>query len=319
MAILIHKQVYKKLLQPVTLFALLLFAFPAKADQIFSDIFIFGDSMSDTGNLASIIGDFPPAYYNNRMSNGPVAVEILGERLGLRTDASLYLINQNAGTNYAVASAKAGGNRALDLDTQVNAFLSAHGFSAPQDALYVMFIGGNDVRGARDLDDNRLAEDVLKTAAENIRWNINKLVSSGAQFFVVMNSIDMGSIPEALRLDDPALSPRTTKLTQRFNRFLKKNIHDIEDDLGMEIAEFNSFKFLRRVIERAESFGFRNTREPCFFFSTLTFHPDCNFGKNSNDFLFFDEKHPTDRGHKLIGNALFEAVEEFDWKESDDD
>ncbi len=41
----------------------------------FSQLYTFGDSLSDTGNLASITLDFPPPFFMNRISNGPVAVE----------------------------------------------------------------------------------------------------------------------------------------------------------------------------------------------------------------------------------------------------
>ncbi len=313
----------RQMFQLVAFFLCLFFILPVKADQSFSNMFIFGDSMSDTGNLASVVGDFPPVYYNNRVSNGPVVVEVLGENLGLSTDASLHLINQNAGTNYAVASAKSGESGPFDLDVQVNAFLMVNEFSAPEDALYVLFIGGNDVRSARDMEDRHLVKAVVKKAADNIKKNISKLIDSGAKFFVVMNSIDMGRIPEALlpgsELKNSSLSKRTTKITRRFNHLLKRNLRDIEKEFDIEIAEFNSFKFLRRVIARAELFGFSYTREPCFFYSTLTFHPDCNFGRNSDAFLFFDEKHTSAKGNRLIGNALFEFVNEFDWEIEDKD
>jgi len=320
------KLIPKQVLQRVTLFACLLFVLPLRADVSFSNIFIFGDSMSDTGNLASVIGDFPPAYYNNRMSNGPVGVEVLGEKLGLPTDASLYLVGQNAGTNYAVASAKAGGDAALDLNPQVDAFLSAYGFSAPEDALYVMFIGGNDVRSLREVQDKRSVRASLKNAVASIKQNIDKLISAGARHILVMNSVDMGNLPEAFMANSslsrkPTLSERTTKITRQFNRILKKGLDDVEDRFDIDIARFNSFRFLNRVIARAKSFGFKYTRESCFVFSTLSFHPDCNFGQNARVFLFFDEKHPTDRGHALIGNAVFELVKDFEWedKEGEDD
>ncbi len=313
----------KKIFQPVIFFLCLLFVLPVKAEQSFSNMFVFGDSMSDTGNLASVIGDFPPVYYNNRLSNGPVTVEILGERLGLSTDASLHLISQNAGTNYAVASATAGGNGDFDLNTQVNAFLAVHGSSAPEDALYVVFIGGNDVRSARDIESQQSVQAAMENAVDSIKKNINKLISSGAKFFVVMNSIDMGRIPEALlsisQLHYSPPSNRTTEITRLFNRLLEKSVNDIEDELDLEIAEFNSFKTLSRIIYRARSFGFSNTREPCFFYSTLTFHPDCDSGRNAGEFLFFDEKHTSARGNVLVGNALFKVVKEFDWKIDDDD
>ena len=305
----------KLILRRVILFACLLFVLPVNADPSFSNMYIFGDSLSDTGNAASVVGDFPPPYDNKRASNGPVAVEVLGNNLGLSADASLYLIGQNVGTNYAVASASAGGSEIIDLTGQVNAFLAVHGFIAPEDALYIVFIGGNDVRGVRKLQDSQLVDTILQNAVDNIKQNIHNLIMSGAKSIVLVNSIDVGSIPEtlllALQLNDPKLIKRTTKRTRLFNKLLKKNLDSIEKDYDIEIAEFDVFKFIRKVIARSESFGFNFTSEPCFYRETLTFHADCNNGLNANEFLFFDEIHPTAKGHMLIGNAMLEAVEDL--------
>ncbi|MFV2057426.1 MAG: SGNH/GDSL hydrolase family protein [Thiohalomonadales bacterium] len=298
------------------LFVLPVVVFPVKADNSFADLYVFGDSLSDTGNLASVIGDFPLPYFDNRVSNGPVAVEVLGGLLGLPANASLHLIGQDAGTNYAVVSARAGGTEPIDLSTQVNAFLAVHGFSAPSDALYIMFIGSNDVRDARDVVDKQLAHTLLNNAVDNIRVNLDKLILSGARSIVVVNVADIGNIPETIMLAeqslDPGLIKRTTKKTRIFNRYLKKTLHDIEETHDMEIEIFNLFKYTKKVIEHAEAYGFDFTRVPCFYRSTGLFHPACNYGQDVNRFLFFDEEHPTAKGHTLIGTEMLKSVEELD-------
>ena len=51
----------------------------------FSSLVIFGDSLSDVGNMANApFSTYPgPYYYNDRFSNGPVWVESLSVDLGL--------------------------------------------------------------------------------------------------------------------------------------------------------------------------------------------------------------------------------------------
>ncbi len=51
----------------------------------YSDLIVYGDSLSDNGNLFAFDGGTypPPPYYMGRMSNGPVAVEDLAHNLGL--------------------------------------------------------------------------------------------------------------------------------------------------------------------------------------------------------------------------------------------
>src|ERR1051325_6177463 len=59
----------------------------ANADQ-FKRLIVFGDSLSDNGNLFALSGNTypPPPYYLGRFSNGPVWVEDLAERLGVPLD-----------------------------------------------------------------------------------------------------------------------------------------------------------------------------------------------------------------------------------------
>ena len=98
----------KRCLRSIVLFVCLLFPIEASA-QGFSNMYIFGDSLSDTGNRATVTGDFPAPFFMNRVSNGQVAVEVLATSLGLSADASRHLVGPAVGTNYAVAGARAGG------------------------------------------------------------------------------------------------------------------------------------------------------------------------------------------------------------------
>ncbi len=68
------------ILSALTAVILLSFTPTARADS-FSAVFVYGDSLSDNGNLHSAVGLPPPPYYNGRFSNGPVAVEQLAAQL----------------------------------------------------------------------------------------------------------------------------------------------------------------------------------------------------------------------------------------------
>jgi phospholipase/lecithinase/hemolysin len=45
--------------------------------------YVVGDSLSDSGNAYALTPGFPPAPYDHRASNAPVAVEQLASRLGV--------------------------------------------------------------------------------------------------------------------------------------------------------------------------------------------------------------------------------------------
>src|SRR5687767_12908378 len=81
----------------------------AAAAESFSQLVAFSGSLSDTGNYASINGDFPAPYYQNRTTNGPAAIDILAAKFNLSSAASLHLIGQQGGTNYATLHASAAG------------------------------------------------------------------------------------------------------------------------------------------------------------------------------------------------------------------
>ena len=294
---------------------LLCISFLAHADKNYSSVYIFGDSLSDTGNLSSVTGGFPPLpYYQNRFSNGPVAVETLVAKLGDTADASLHLIGLNAGHNYAVAGATAYDNEPSDLDTQVLAFQANHGFVAPADALYIILIGGNDIRTALYAPDANIAELIIQTAVSKIQNAINTLSQTGARSFLVINAPDIASIPEttiiATITGNPALVDHAAELSKHYNKTLHKMIDDFEVEGGVKISEFNLFKLFSKILEKSSELGFTNTTDACFSTIAEAFHPDCNYGQNADQFIFFDEIHPTARVHTIFAEAFYEVVED---------
>lgn len=301
------------------LFLLLVFFIPAAllADQQYDRVYVFGDSLSDTGNLASVIGAFPqPPYYQNRVSNGPVAVEIMASRLGLPLATSLHLIGPAAGTNYAVAGASAARNESIDLNTQVALFLANHGGVAPDNTLYVMFIGGNDVRRARDTGDWLAAVQKVEEAARTIATQIQVLAASGAKNWLVVNSPDIGRIPEtrliAEALGMTELPARATALTTLFNHLLKRRMQRIGEESDIEIKRFDLFRLFDRIIEKSDKLGFINASDACFSSELGQFTPGCDFGFNFDRYVFFDEIHPTTRVHAIVGEALYRKVRDDD-------
>ena len=311
----------KKLLAKILLIPFLFsIAFCTYADSTtYNKVYIFGDSLSDTGNLGSVIGGIPAPYFNNRISNGPVAVETLAAKFNDTASASLYLLGLNAGHNYAVAGAKASSNEAIDLNTQILSFQANHASIAPSDALYVIFIGGNDIRAAASQFDDMVAQSILQTANNNIENAINLLKTMGATSFLVINAPNIALLPEtrliAAALNNPAYLERAAQLSKQYNKMLHKVVEEVEDDHeneNIEIYEFNLSKYFSKTIKHASKLGITNTTEACFRSRIPDFHPDCNFGLNADKFYFFDEIHPTTKIHTLFGEAFISAVKEDD-------
>ena len=59
--------------------------FPAAHAGPYDAEYVFGDSLSDNGNLAAALGTtFPnPPSYHDSFTNGPVSVQLLAQSLGL--------------------------------------------------------------------------------------------------------------------------------------------------------------------------------------------------------------------------------------------
>ncbi|MBL8642894.1 MAG: hypothetical protein JNK21_03090, partial [Rhodospirillaceae bacterium] len=109
---------------------------PAAAQQ-YSNLIVFGDSLSDAGRLFAITGGTQPAsppYANGRFSNGPVWVELLAPKLGFTF---------NGATDFAVGGAESGTGGPVGVSTHVNT-LSAATTNRPS-TLVVHWAGAKDI------------------------------------------------------------------------------------------------------------------------------------------------------------------------------
>src|SRR6185369_7149670 len=125
------------------------------AQATYSNVYFFGDSLSDTGNLYTASGGAIPGppYDNGRFSNGPLWVETVASGLGYASATNPFLLG---GNNYAWAGAFTGtggladqfiGGTPTGLQTQVAGYWAASHATADSNALYVVEIGSNDLLG----------------------------------------------------------------------------------------------------------------------------------------------------------------------------
>lgn len=301
----------------------------------FSADYVFGDSLSDRGNLAAAVGhNFPaPPFFHDSFTNGPTAVEVMAERLGLRADPSLFTTRfTNAigytagGSNYAVAGATAGSSKGqgvanANLASQIGAFLTLNRNAAPADALYTVFIGGNDVRNAaRNLDTSYLADGIAAETA-----GINALIAAGARNLLVVNVPDVGLIPEFTLSSAPDAAARDKAASDgsvSYNASLAASVSSISTfNPGVTIKLFDLFSFNNSLVANAASLGITNTTQPCYVSydgvtntpaTFLNINPACGAidpatgqAANIGQFQYWDPIHPTAKFHAAIGEALY--------------
>ena len=297
----------------------------------YTQIYFFGDSLSDTGNAKVFSGNQNNPYFPERFSNGKVAVDFLAEHYGLYATPSLHLLGNEFGNNYSV-----GGARAVDgdgdestpdthLPTQINSFLALHGGAASPENLYVVIIGGNDLFHARDLyskyvtepsaHDRRMyqlqAKNYVDLAVQSTLAQISKLVSAGAKNLLVANAPNIAYVPATYSLIDTLVSEAESKIEERraerihlaaqklsnqFNRKLAKGLKRMGFGGELNLIQWDLSGFLENKIEEGSSSGYTNVDQPCQQLQSC------------DGFVFYDSVHPTSQVHKEAVQAILSVL-----------
>ncbi len=201
--------------------------------QPFSQFVVFGDGLSDQGNVFLASNNLVPALppnFEGRLSNGRLWVEQLAERFALILTPVLA-----GGTNYAYIGAKVTEDVTLppeqgsllipSIASQVAAFIATipPDPPAPPDdsddgvdvdneadpnALYIVFGGSNDLFDlvsvtctGSDGSPVRCPATEAEEIANRLLVAINELGAEGAVYFLVPNLPPLASTPRGLALD----------------------------------------------------------------------------------------------------------------------
>lgn len=278
----------------------------------YSSMFVFGDSLSDTGNLSNITGGAFPGtaqpYAPGRFSDGAVWVETLAARLGLASDATA-ITSGTGGKNYAFAGARTGVDPSPPgVLAQVAGLwgagvglpgLTSHAFADPN-ALYIVVGGGNDMRDARSAVGGDHASRVAAAGAAvtNLRNSVLYLASRGAKNILISNLPDLGFTPEAILL---GLAAQSSDATNAFNALIGSllSIEGFFPGLDIDLLDMAGITAQARVNPAA--FGVTNTISPCAGFTFST-------GASCATSLFSDVLHPSALGHRLIAGEALAAL-----------
>jgi len=271
---------------------------------LYSDIYVFGDSLSDSGNLSALTLSALPGepYFAGRFSNGPTYAEHLAFNLGLTLSPS-----SGGGNNYAIAGALTGSfplGLPFGVTDQVNSFIGNTPALDPN-SLYVVFSGGNNLLDA--IGDAystpgqtvSIFQNTITTAATDIIQMIGALTSAGANNILVPNLPDFSLIPRVrnLALTDPNIAGFASDLSGAFNTTLDSilNAYSANNVMGMDI-----FSLFNELTAFPESIGLTNVTDACY--------DGTNVCSDPNSYLFWDSIHPSALGHLVLGAAALNAV-----------
>ncbi len=257
------------------------------ASKPFSRLCCFGDSLTDTGNLFALSGGYPPAPYSQgRFSNGSLWVEQLVHALGMEI---------KPGDNYAVAGGTTGfrnfndglnGREYPGFFDELASFEATRSAADAEGALFTVWIGANDVFLA--LKTGQAPAELIANGVGNTVQGIQRLWQAGARHIMVVNLPDLGLTPMALSLN---IGSGLTQLSAAYNQVLASALDRLAA-AGIPTIRVDAFATLRTMATQPAEFGFTNITDPLMY-----------AGGNPDEFLFWDEVHPTTVAHAVFADA----------------
>lgn len=267
----------------------------AASATTFNDLLVFGDSLSDTGNVYEATGmTFPPSppYWMGRFSNGPVWCEVLA--------AELPIAGWTTASGHAYGGAQSGNRMPTDdpgrgggggLQTQVNFYLGQNPVVNPN-ALISVWAGGNDYIASATPPATR-----VETVIGNLETAVTNLANVGGKFFLVPDLPDLGTTPSGQAANAAELSA----VTQLHNAELPVAMAQLAKDLDVTIWVPGVGALYEAAKDDPSQFGLTNVTGHCLEnFPTICANPD--------EYLFWDDLHPTARGHVLIAGVVMQLL-----------
>jgi len=234
----------------------------------FNDLFVFGDSYSDTG-----------AYVP--LTNGSTAVGYLAQSLGITLTTSKNPSPGTNGVNFAQSGARvdvtpANGAQPLSLTQQVAAFQSYVSSSAvtfnPATSLFFLLGGLNDHTRATQ------AEVSLATAKQ-----VATLYGLGARYF------EIALLPSLV----PAFTDSATNLNPGYTALVPQLQAQYPD---ARIGLSNWGTYYDDILRNPGQYGITNTTDRCQGNAACT---------NPDTYFYYVSAHPSDISHRIVGQKIY--------------
>jgi phospholipase/lecithinase/hemolysin len=267
----------------------LAFCLTAAAGYSYTALYVFGDSLSDTGRNP------PPAgtnYYNGRYSNGPLWVEYLSADLG---------IPYNPSNNFAVS-----GSTTTNLPAQIAGLKGATGL---QTALFTLLSGGNDfiANTSTGLVSNTLWGVFITNTVDNLTNAIGDLYTNGARNIVVGNLANLAQTPVFIEDDRGTYSNVVVSKVILFNQALyTAETNEMQQYPGLRLYLMDNYAGLSNILSAPAAYGFTVTMLGALEDPSLT---DKSFDGPGASYVFWDDLHPTTKLDARTATVAFEAVE----------
>lgn len=271
-----------------------------RADQFPADhMVVFGDSLSDNGNLYTVIHlPAPPTYDLGRSTDGATTYpsssisglweEQLASSLSLAVPQP-DLVN-TANLNFAFSGAETGAiaNSAAGpygMNAQVQRYLNEKPANIAT-AVHFFWGGTNDVF---DYPDSLGAE---KAAIANISSQIGSVAQAGGRYFVWLNLFPLELTPRG------AGSAAIKDACANFATDMPQAIASLQASFpGITIIPVDVYSLFKQIVQSPAGYGFTNVTTQ-----------SQGFPVNPDQYVFWDYLHPTTRVHQLIANLVLSDI-----------
>ncbi|MYG82739.1 MAG: autotransporter domain-containing protein [Candidatus Dadabacteria bacterium] len=284
--------------------------------QTFHSVVVFGDSLTDSGNIAQTSG--LPAGTSFTTNPDPVWAEIVAETFGASITNSLA-----GGTNYSWGGACVNPtgpceNPVPTTHQQINQHLS--GANADPNTFYMIWGGANDISAVagENQSDPQGALDGTLEAAEAYVDQIRGLQDAGVRYIVVLNLPDIGKTLNSQRAGAEAAAGLST-LSGAYNEALDTGLASLERG----IIPINVSTLMDEIIEAPANYGFTNTDDIACTPGSNPLRPDGGLESivcgptdsgylsppdTSENYLFADGSHPSGAAHTAIANMVISTL-----------
>jgi phospholipase/lecithinase/hemolysin len=304
-------------------------ALGAQGATAYSNIYVFGDSLSDSGNDLLLTKGVPsPLFYSDdnnnqgRFTNGLNYVDRLAANFGLSLAPSVA-----GGTNYAHGGARTDsiwdGLRALgglDFNAQIGAYLDnlkVSGAAGDPNALYVLWIGSNDMADAFAGDPNAVPGAIQDTVLD-IAGALGALQTAGARNFLIGNLPDLSLTPLGRgsavfnSKGDPQVEADILQGLHQGSALFNAALSGYLPFFTLPsstVTLFDAFSLQTAMTTDPTAYGLTNVTAPCYDGEVdgspalgKTTAREC---PNENEYLYYDMLHPTTTLHDWAARTIY--------------
>ncbi|MES2835644.1 MAG: autotransporter domain-containing protein [Pseudomonadota bacterium] len=276
----------------------------AASAQTYNRLVVFGDSLSDNGNLFAVSGGTQPPgafYYQGRFSNGPVFTELLGFNAGRYAAGAAV----TGSINYAFGGSRTDtvATPGPGMRTQLQLYTGASGTFGANDLVSVLG-GANNIFQRLTTFSALLPGDpqlgnpqgyvgpTALAAASDINFIVNDIATRGAGTILVSNLPKLSLTPQFRT--SPA-APLADYAITTFNGALSTQlIATAAARPGTNIILMDIYKIGDTIAANPTAFGVTNVTDACFNQVLLTV---CS---NPDSYFYYDGVHPTAAGHRVL-------------------